>query len=110
MEVGANERSWHVNEPLGSFGQIRLPKIGRIWPKLPKTAVFRNMNSFPGCFFVTDGRLDVGVGANERSWRVYMSFGSFFQNRLPEAGRIWPKLPKTAVFLKISLYGLEPLN
>ena len=90
MEVGANERSWHVNEPLGSFGQIRLPKIGRIWPKLPKTAVFRNMNSFPGCFFVTDGRLDVGVGANERSWRVYMSFGSFSRfgyRKLAEYGR-----------------------
>ena len=72
-----------VDVPFGSFGQIRLPKISRIWPKLPKTAGFQNM-SFPGCFFVTDGHKDVGVGANGRYWCVYVPFDSFGQNRPPE--------------------------
>ena len=39
---------------------------------------------------VSNPRLDVGVGANERSWRVYMSFGSFFRfcyRNLAEYGR-----------------------
>ena len=92
MKVGANERSWHVNEPLGSFDQIRLPKIGRIWPKLPKTAVFRNMNYFPGYFFVTDGRLDVGVGANEGIGVYICLLAVFFPESVTGS---WPNMAET---------------
>ena len=53
---------------------------------------FFETRAFPGCFFVTDGHIDVRLGANERP------FGSFGHIGLPEIGRIWPKLPKTAVF------------
>ena len=38
---------------------------------------FFETGAFPGCFFATDGRIDVRVGANERSWRVDVPFGGF---------------------------------
>ena len=57
--------------------------------------------AFPGCFFVTDGRRDLGIGSNERSWRVDVPFSSFGQIQSPEIGRIWPKCHlKTAEFFK----------
>ena len=43
VAVGANERPWRVDVPFGSFGQIRIREVGRIWPKLPKTYGRRDM-------------------------------------------------------------------
>ena len=44
LGIDSNERSWCVDVAFDSFGQIRLPEIVRIWAKLTKTAVFRNMS------------------------------------------------------------------
>ena len=64
------------------FGYRKLAESGS---NFLKTAVFRNMR-FPGCFFVTDGRIDMGVGANHTSWRIDVPFGSFSQIWLPGIG------------------------
>ena len=115
LGIGANERFWRVDVPFVSFSQIRFLEIGRNFRKQR----FFETWAFPGCSFVTDGRIyveiganekswrvdvsfsriwpklgrmDTGVGANERSWRVDVPFDSFGLIRLPEVGRIWPKL------------------
>ena len=53
VRVGANEVSGHVDVPFGSFDHIRLPEVGRIWPKLSITAAFL---AIPGFIFVMYGR------------------------------------------------------
>ena len=53
---------------------------------------------FPGCFFVTDGRRELGIGSYESSWRVDVPFDSFGQNRPPEMAETGQKSPKIAVF------------
>ena len=53
--------------------------------------------SFPGCIVLTDGRTDLGIGSNERSWRVDVSFDSFGQIRPPERAD-FGKMSKNSVF------------
>ena len=43
LVIGSNERSRHVDVHFDNFGQNGPPKDGQIWPKCPKTAIFRNM-------------------------------------------------------------------
>ena len=42
------------------------------------------INSFPGCIFVTNGRIYLGIGSNERSWRVHIFFDTFSHRKLAE--------------------------
>ena len=80
---------------------------GRIWPKCPKIAVFETW-TFPGYFFVTDGRRVLTIGSYERSWRVVVSFDRFCHLK-------WPNLaekPKSFSFpkhghIRDSQYPLE---
>ena len=46
--------------------------------------------AFSDCFFVTDGRIDVGVSANERPWRMDVPFDTLGQIRPPYIVRNWP--------------------
>ena len=61
------------------IGYRKLALYGR------KQRVF-DIGAYPGCFFVTDGHIDVRVGAIERFWRVDVPFGSFGQIWLREIG------------------------
>ena len=61
----------------GIFGQIRLPEVELIWRKFFKPRVFEIL-PFACCFFVTDGRIDVGVGAIE----MFCAFWQFRQDSI----------------------------
>ena len=60
LGICSNERSWCVDVSFDSFDQIRPPEIAEIGENVQNSNFFRNM-SFPDCFFVTDGRRDLGV-------------------------------------------------
>ena len=57
---------------LAGFGHRKWPNLA----KMSKIAVFRNIG-FQGCFSVTNGRRDLGIGSYERSWPVDVHFDSF---------------------------------
>ena len=54
----------------GTFGYRKLAEYGR---NILKQWFFET-SAFPGYFFVTDGRRDLGMNSNERSWREYVPF------------------------------------
>ena len=89
------------------FGYRKLAEYGRNFLKQR----FSKHELFSRLFLCNGWSFGRGSG---RKWKVLAFiyvFWQFFQIRLPEVGRIWPKFLKTAgFFLKISLYGLEPLN
>ena len=55
----------------------------------------------PGGIFVMDGRREMGIGLNERSWHGDVHFSSIGQFRPPQ---IWPKCPETVFFSKHELF------
>ena len=73
---------------------------------MPKTAVFEIWAcASKKCW--TKGHSDMVIGLNVGSWRVDMSFDYCGHRKLAEFGK---KNPKSAIFRKMSLYGLELLN
>ena len=109
LGIGSYEMSWRLNMPFDSFGQIRPLKMADFDKNVQKQR-FVETFAFPGCFFVSDGRWDLGIGSNEMSSRVGVPFGSFGHIGLPEFCRIWLKLPKTANFLNMSFSRLYLCN
>ena len=86
--------------PFGSLGQIRLPEVGLIWPKRPKTAVFRNM-SFSRMYLYNVWSYKLKVLA------CRCAFGSFGQIRPSEVGRIKQKYPKVIFFLMSYIRNIQ---
>ena len=81
LGVGSYERSWPVDVPFDSFGQIRSPEMAEFGQNVQNSGFFRNM-SFPGCIFLMDGSRDLGIGSNEWSWCVDVPFDTFGYRKL----------------------------
>ena len=99
LGIGSYERSWAVDRPFDSFGQGRPPEMAEICQNVQNPRFFETW-AFPGCFFVTDGYRDLGIGSYERSWPVDMLFDSFGQGRPPEMAEIGQNVPKQRFFSK----------
>ena len=84
LGICSYERSWHVDVPFDSFGQIRPPEkaeFGLNVKKKTTTTGFLNM-SFSRLF--VDGCRVLGIGSYERFWRVDVPFGSFGHTNMVE--------------------------
>ena len=80
--------------PFGSFSQIRPPEMAELGLNIQK----QRFKGFNGLFICKkkNGRIDVGVGANEMSWHVDVPFGSFARfgyRKLAEYGQNCKKYP-----------------
>ena len=108
LGIGSYERYWPVDVPFDSFGQVRPPEMAEIGQNVRNQRFFETC-AFPGCFFVTDGRIDLGISSYERSWHVDvpLTVSARFGHRK------WPKLAKMSEiggFSKPELYRLFPCN
>ena len=70
--------------PFDIFGQVRPPEMAEIGQNFRNKRFFETC-AFQGCFFVTDGRRDLGIGSYERSSPVDVPFDSHWK---------WPKFAK----------------
>ena len=87
LGISSYDRSWPVDVPFDSFGQVRPPEMAEIGQNVRNQRFFETC-AFPGCFFVTDGRIDLRICSYERSWPEDVPFDSFGQVRPPEMAEI----------------------